>query len=90
MRLERSDTMIFLDFPKWLGLWRSFKRVFNRNQPFDKSEGVKERIDFSHVKYVLTYPTHEMRSLVEKYKNTKRVFILKNDKEKEAMLDLIK
>ena len=90
MRLQRSDTIIFLDFPKWLGLWRSFKRVFNRNQPFDKSEGVKERIDFLHVKYVLTYSTHEMRSLVERYKDTKKVYIATNDKQKEVILNLIK
>ena len=89
MRLERADTIIFLDFPKWLGLWRSFKRVFNRSQPFDKSEGVRERIDFLHVKYVLTYPTHQMRSLVEKYKDTKRIFIARNDKEKEEILNSI-
>ena len=90
VRLQRADTIIFLDYPKWLGLWRSFKRIFNRKQPFDKTEGVKERIDLAHVKFVLNYPVHEMRELINSYLNSKDVFIIKNDKEKDTMFDKIK
>jgi adenylate kinase family enzyme len=85
-RLEKADAIVFLDFPKWLGLWRSFKRVFNRKQPFDKAEGVKERIDFAHVRFVLSYSNHEMYARVEKYKDTKKVYIVRNDREKQALL----
>jgi len=89
VRLQKADTIIFLDYPKILGLWRSFKRVFNRKQPFDKTEGVKERIDFAHVKFVLNYPIHEMRALVDSYRGAKDVFIIRNDKEKNSLLDKI-
>ena len=85
-RFERADTIIFLDLPKGLGLWRSFKRTFNREQPFDKTEGVKNRVDWAHVRFVLTWPTQEMRDRVEKYRDTKQVLIVKNDREKEALL----
>lgn len=88
-RLEKADTIIFLDYPKWLGLWRAFKRIFNRKQPFDKTEGVKDKIDFRFIKFVLTWPCHEMRARVKKYKNIKKVYIARNDEEKSEIFKVL-
>ena len=89
-RLERADTIVFLDLPKWQCLWRVFKRIFNRNQPFDRPEGAKEKIDWALVKFIITYPSHEMRVRIENYKDKKKVFVAKNDKETNTILEMLK
>jgi len=89
MRFERADTIIFLDYPKYKCIWRSFIRGFNKSQPFDKTEGAKEKFSLYLLKYNLLYPTNEMRERVQKYINSKQVFVVKNDKEKWCLLDLI-
>jgi adenylate kinase family enzyme len=81
LRFERADTIIFLDFPKYRCLWRVFVRVFNRKQPFDKTEGVKQKIDWALVKWIVSYKTDEMRARVMKHKDNKNVFVVKNNKE---------
>jgi adenylate kinase family enzyme len=80
-RLERADTIIFLDFPKWRCLWRVFVRIFNRKQPFDKTEGVKNKIDWYLVRWIITYNVDEARERVMKHKDNKNVFVVKNNRE---------
>lgn len=86
-RFERADTIIFLDFPKWRCLWRAFIRVFDRKQPFDKTEGVKQKIDWALVKWIINYKADEMRERVIKHVNNKNVFIVKNNKEIDDLID---
>lgn len=80
-RLERADTIIFLDFPKWRCIWRVFIRTFNRKQPFDKTEGVKQKMDWELVKWIANYNVDEMRERVLKHKDTKKVFVVRNNRE---------
>jgi adenylate kinase family enzyme len=80
VRLTKADTIIFLDYPKWRCLWRAFKRVLNRKQPFDKTEGVKAKIDWQLVKFIITYPQHEMRARIENYQEGRKVFVARNDR----------
>ncbi len=88
-RLDKADTIIFLDFPKWKCTLRVLKRTFNRKQPFDKPEGLKERVDWGFIKFILDYPTDETRELVKRYENTKKVYIVKNDKEIKLLLETL-
>lgn len=88
-RFERADTIIFLDFPKWRCLWRVFIRTFKKKQPFDKTQGVKEKTDLDLIKRLINYKTEEMRERVAKHKSNKRVFVIKNNKElKDLFLEL--
>ncbi len=89
LRFDRADTIIFLDYPKYLSLWRAFTRVFNRNQPFDKTDGVKERIDWALVKFIITYSITEMRDRVLKYKGIKDIYIIKSDRERDIFISKI-
>jgi adenylate kinase family enzyme len=89
MRFERADVIIFLDYPKYKCIWRAFTRSFSKKAPFDKTEGAKEKFSFFLFRYILRYRTHEMRERVGKYINTKKVFIVKNDKEKWKLFDLL-
>jgi len=81
LRLEMADTIILLDFPKWRAVWRAFIRVFNRQQPFDKTEGVKNKIDLPFLKWIIRYKTKELRERVSLFKSEKNIVILRNNKE---------
>src|SRR5678816_3405338 len=51
LRLRKCDTVVFLDLPRVLCLWRIVKRYFlyrNGNRP-DIAEGCPEKIDFEFV-----------------------------------------
>lgn len=88
-RFERADIIIFLDYPKWRSILRVFKRIFKRGQPFDKTDGVRERVSWFLIKFILRYPIDEMRERVDKYKNNKKIYIAKNDKGIETILMMI-
>ncbi len=45
IRLKEADTIIFFDFPKLICIFRTFKRLLYTSQPFDKSEGMREKVD---------------------------------------------
>jgi len=57
-RLGRADTIIHLDFPTWLCLWRVFQRTathYGRERPQEFVPGCPERIDITFLKFVLLY-----------------------------------
>ncbi len=58
-RLERADTVIYLDFPIRLCLWRLAKRILThrgRSRP-DMPEGCPERFDAAFFWYVINWNT---------------------------------
>lgn len=81
MRFDRADMIIFLDFQKWRCILRVLKRAMNRKQPFDKTEGVKNKVDWFLIKWIFNYPTNNMREKVLKYADKKKFYILKNNKD---------
>ena len=82
LRLEKADVIIFLDFPKYKCLWRVLVRVLNRKQPFDKTDGIKQKIDWKMIKSIFNnYKIDNLRSRVMKYKDNKNVFVIKNNRE---------
>ena len=57
MRLARADTVVWLDYPTHLCLWRVLKRWWHyrgTNRP-DMTEGCPERLDPEFLLYVLTF-----------------------------------
>lgn len=86
LRLKATDTVIFFDFPKWLCLFRAIKRSFNKEQPFDKPKGMREKISFGLIKLIITYHSNEMREKLKKYGNDKQIFIVKNNSEVKNLL----
>ena len=85
-RIERSDTIIFLNFNKLLCLYRIIIRIFDRTQPFDRAEGNFHKISWYLIKKVIIYPKQKILKKLEKYKDTKKIFIIKNSKEVEELL----
>lgn len=94
MRLERADTVIFLDYKRSLCLWSVLKRVikYHGKQRFDMGDGCPERIDLSFMKWVYQFPkVHKPRLLsrVNEYPNINKI-VLKSRKEADIFLSNIK
>jgi len=57
MRIDRADTIVYLDYPLPLCLWRLIKRIvgsYGRTRP-DMAEGCPERFDAQFLLYVLRW-----------------------------------
>lgn len=57
MRLKRADTVVYLDYPLPLCLWRLMKRIvasYGRTRP-DMAEGCPERFDAEFLAYVVRW-----------------------------------
>ena len=56
-RVERADTVVYLDYPTWICLWRALKRVWRfrgQTRP-DMAPGCPERFDLQFFLYILTF-----------------------------------
>lgn len=90
IRLEPADTIIYLNFPKPLCLYRIIKRgLLTKGQPFDKQKGVKERITIDLVKKLLSFSKDDVMDKVKKHSHGKIVYILKSQKEVDLFLDSV-
>ena len=90
-RVERSDTIIFLDMPRLVCLWRVTKRRIlyrNRSRP-DMSEGCNEKLDLEFIDWVWNY-SQRSRPKVVKLLNensvTKKVVWLRSPADVEKFL----
>jgi len=91
IRLEKADTIIFLDRPNWLCLYRIIKRslkYWGKTRP-DMAKGCKERLTWEFVKYVYRYNKTRRPGILEKlkgYQESKNVVILRNRKQIQTFL----
>ena len=95
IRIEKADTIIFLNYSTTVCLSRVIKRTIKHWKKVRPGipEGCRERFDIDFLHYVITYKRKRGRKLVEKLKNledSKQVFIFKNDLETSKFLDDIK
>ena len=96
-RLDGADTIIFLDFNRFLCLYRVIKRRImysGRTRP-DMGEGCKEKIDFEFIKWVLwdgRKKKKENYELLDILKNdmNMNVYIFKHPKELEEFLESVR
>ena len=67
VRIQKCDTIIFLDLSRWLCLWRITTRAFryrNGQRP-DMAEGCPEKLDFEFVEWVWNYPRESKPKVVK-------------------------
>jgi len=58
LRLARADTVLWLDYPVWLCLWRVVRRAIRfrgRTRP-DMAEGCPERLNWEFLVYTARFP----------------------------------
>jgi adenylate kinase family enzyme len=91
MRLKACDTVIFLDFPRLVCLYRVIKRRLtyrSRHRP-DMSAGCNEKIDYEFLHWVWTFPKRakaEIEERLKRFENEKNVIRLHSKKEVEDFL----
>ncbi|OBZ18853.1 AAA family ATPase [Bacillus sp. FJAT-27264] len=92
LRIERADTVIFLDMPRWLCLYRIFKRriqYHGRTRP-DLDEGCPEQLDLDFVLWVWNFPKRSRDKIVSTLKKSneeKNVIVLSNRRKVSGFLE---
>lgn len=87
IRLSKADTVIYFQFSKWESILGACKRLFmSKGKPFDKDEGVNEKISWSLIKKIITYPYDETNTLLKQYGNEKAIYRITNRKEQATLL----
>lgn len=92
VRLEKADTVIWLDPPREVCLYRILKRyVENRNKTRpDMGEGCEEKLDFEFIKYVWNFHHDKRPKLKERLHKAaahKHIHIIKSTIEAERFLE---
>ena len=91
LRMEKADTILFLDYSTSKCLWRVVKRTiqhYDTERP-DMPKGCKERFDLDFIRYVTRFNTVQRKSILERlnhFKNDKRIEVFKRDKDAEGFL----
>lgn len=91
MRLEKCDTVIFLDLPRALCVYRILKRValYRPGARPDMADGCDERFDWEFIKWVWNYPSRskpKVEALLKRCENEKKIIRLKSRREIESFL----
>jgi len=94
IRLQRASCVIFIDFNKYLCLYRIIKRRFqNRGKTrHDMAEGCPEKLDMPFLKWVWNYPEHSRPIIltnIDEACKDKVTIIIKNQKELKALLEKV-
>jgi len=86
IRLEASDTIIFLDINRYICLFRVVKRTLKHlgKNRADMGPGCYERFDFNFIKWIYAFPRKKRPEILvklSKLENIADVHILSNKKE---------
>ena len=94
IRFQACDTLIFLDLPRLLCLWRVFKRVLKyrgTNRP-DLPEGCPEKLSLEFVAWIWNYPKKTRPKIVKMMRENpqgKEMFRLRSKVEVNTFLENI-
>jgi adenylate kinase family enzyme len=95
LRLPICDTVIFLEIPRIICVYRILKRVvtYKKGSRPDIPEGCDEKFDWDFVKIVWSYPTHskpKVEVLLKNLASEKTIIRLKSNKEIESFFSELK
>lgn len=91
LRVKACDTVVFLDLPRRVCMWRVMKRLvtyYHQRRP-DMAEGCRESFDFSFLRWVWGYRKRTRPTVVrllEENEGRKRVVRLRTAREVEEFL----
>lgn len=90
IRLEKADTVIFLDYNRYLCIYRVLKRWISNigKVRVDMADGCVEKIDLPFIKFVWRFPIDSRNKIIDKLKEYNDVNIITFRKPKEAKLFL--
>ncbi|HEX7175820.1 MAG TPA: DNA topology modulation protein [Pyrinomonadaceae bacterium] len=90
-RLAACDTVVFLDLPRALCVWRALKRVvtYRKGRRPDMAEGCDEKFDLKFLKWIWDYPKRtrpKVLTLLEENARARSVYRLRSRAEVEGFL----
>ncbi|MBL8554273.1 MAG: hypothetical protein JNL41_08345 [Phenylobacterium sp.] len=91
LRMSLSDTIIWIDRPRWLCLFRAIRRAvtYRRGGRPDMAEGCDEKIDFDFYGFILTYDRKvrpKLEAALAEHGGHARLVRLTTDRETAAFL----
>ena len=94
IRFAATDTIIFLDYPRLLCLYRVLKRrvqYTGRTRP-DMAEGCPEKIDLAFLRWIWNYPRTgrvQVLNAIEQYRESKTIVQLHSPHETQRFLSAL-
>ena len=92
IRMDAADTIIYLDMPALVCLFRVWKRRISGKR-VDLIPGCKDKVDVGFMRWIWSYRKRNHPAnmkAIQQYAETKRAIILKNRKEVDNFLDSLK
>ncbi|HEX8746193.1 MAG TPA: DNA topology modulation protein [Pyrinomonadaceae bacterium] len=91
IRVQACDTVVFLDMPRTLCLWRVLKRalMYRRKSRPDMAEGCPEKLTMEFILWIWNYPRRSRPKIVRMLKanqGEKRIVRLRSQAEVESFL----
>ncbi|WP_027964839.1 DNA topology modulation protein [Halalkalibacillus halophilus] len=94
IRLKEADTVILLDYSRYLCMYRAIKRRIQYNGTIrpDMGSGCKEKIDLEFLKYIWDFPKNKMSEINQSLAESElqRVIRLESPKETEQFIRNVK
>lgn len=74
VRLQRADTVIILDLPRWLCLWRAVRRAiqFWGRSRSDMAPGCPEKVDREFLRYIWHFPDRQRPGIFRRLSEMQR------------------
>jgi adenylate kinase family enzyme len=94
IRLNAADTIIFLDFSRYVCLWRVLiRRIrYHGRTRADMSAGCPERLTFTFISWIWNFPQNERQQILDKLKanqKSKQIFVFQTANQVKEFLDCI-
>ncbi|MDP2704660.1 MAG: AAA family ATPase [bacterium] len=93
IRIPRADTIIFMDVPHFVCLFRIIKRGLTERKKREVAPGCFEKLDWKFIRYVWTFPSHkrpDILKLLQTYKNEKEIHVIHSEREMLGFLKNLK
>jgi len=92
LRLDACDTVVFLDLPRLVCLWRVMKRrlLHRRRVRPEMAPGCPERWTWEFVEWIWTYPARRRPAILARLEalgSRREIYVLRSSKEAESLLD---
>jgi adenylate kinase family enzyme len=84
LRLGAADTVILLDFPRYICLWRVINRVIRTRgrTRADMGAGCKEKVDWEFLRFIWNFPREQLPVTKQKLKAFEgRTLVFRNPEE---------
>ena len=95
LRLQKCDTIVFMDMPRVLCLWRIVKRflLYRDGTRPDMAEGCRESLNLEFVSWVWNYPRRSRPKIVKRLQEhaaEKQIFWLRSRNDVKKFLSQLK